>query len=331
MTTNRQWLLASRPKGKASEDNFRLVETAVPEPAEGQVLVRHHFLTVDPYMRGRMDESKSYAAAQALDVVMQGGTVGEVIASRNSAFAQGQMVVGAGGWQEYSVSDGKDLRVVDTKRVPASAWLGVAGMPGVTAWHGLNRIIDPKPGQTITVSAATGAVGSVVGQLAKRKGCRVVGIAGGPEKCRIVTEEYGFDACVDYKAGRLYEDLKAATPDGIDGNFENVGGEVFDAILSRMNAFGRIAICGLISGYSGEAIPLRNVRSILVNRLMLRGFIVSDDMSSWPPALEELSGLVAAGQIRYRETVAHGIEAVPGAFIGLLAGRNIGKQIVKFV
>ncbi|MEB2318653.1 MAG: NADP-dependent oxidoreductase [Pseudomonadota bacterium] len=326
---NKQWLLASRPQGVPTEANFRLVETPVPEPVEGQVLVRHHFMSLDPYMRGRMDDAKSYAASQALDAVMQGGTVGEVVDSRHPGFKAGQMVVGAGGWQQYSLSDGRDLRVVDTGKVPASAWLGSVGMPGVTAWHGLNRIIEPKKGETVVVSAATGAVGSVVGQLAKRKGCRVVGIAGGAEKCRIVTEEYGFDACVDYKAGRLKEDLKAATPDGIDGNFENVGGEVFDAILARMNAFGRVAICGLISGYSGEAIPLRNVRSILVNRLLVRGFIVSDDMSSWPPALEELSGLVGSGQLSYRETIAEGIESAPAAFIGLLAGRNIGKQLVR--
>jgi len=326
---NKQWLLASRPKGVPTEANFKLVETPVGKPGEGQVLVRHHFMSLDPYMRGRMDDAKSYAVSQALDKVMGGGTVGEVIASRNAEFAVGQMVVGAGGWQQYSLSDGRDLRRIDTSRVPASAWLGAVGMPGVTAWHGLNRIIEPKAGETIVVSAATGAVGSVVGQLAKRKGCRVVGVAGGAEKCRIVTEEYGFDACVDYKAGRLHEDLKAAAPDGIDGNFENVGGEVFDAILARMNAFGRIAVCGLISGYSGEAIPLRNVRSILVNRLLVRGFIVSDDMSSWPPALEELSELVGSGQLKYRETVAEGIESAPGAFIGLLAGRNIGKQVVR--
>ncbi len=326
---NKQWLLASRPKGPPTEANFRLVETPVQEPGDGQVLVRHHYMSLDPYMRGRMDDAKSYAVAQALDAVMGGGTVGEVVASRNAGFAVGEMVVGAGGWQQYSLSDGRDLRKIDTSRVPASAWLGSVGMPGVTAWHGLNRIIEPKEGETIVVSAATGAVGSVVGQLAKRKGCRVVGIAGGAEKCRIVTEEYGFDACVDYKAGRLHEDLKAATPKGIDGNFENVGGEVFDAILARMNAFGRIAVCGLISGYSGEAIPLRNVRSILVNRLLVRGFIVSDDMSSWPPALEELAELVGSGQLKYRETVAEGIESAPAAFIGLLGGRNIGKQVVR--
>ena len=326
---NKQWLLASRPEGVPTEANFRLVETPIPEPADGQVLVRQHFMSLDPYMRGRMDDAKSYAVAQKLDAVMGGGTVGEVIASRNAEYAVGQMVVAAGGWQQYWLSDGRDLRKIDTTRVPASAWLGSVGMPGVTAWHGLNRIIEPKKGETIVVSAATGAVGSVVGQLAKRKGCRVIGIAGGAEKCRIVTDEYGFDACVDYKAGRLYEDLKAATPDGIDGNFENVGGEVFDAILARMNAFGRVAVCGLISGYSGEAIPLRNVRSILVNRLLVRGFIVSDDMSSWPPALEELSDLVGSGQLKYRETVAEGIESAPSAFIGLLAGRNIGKQLVR--
>jgi len=329
--TNKQWHLASRPKGVPTEANFRLVESPVPQPAEGQVLIRHHFMSLDPYMRGRMDDAKSYAVAQKLDAVMGGGTVGEVVESRNPDFPVGQMVVGAGGWQQYSVSDGRDLRKIDTAKAPASAWLGAVGMPGVTAWHGLNRIIEPKAGETVVVSAATGAVGSVVGQLAKRKGCRVVGIAGGPEKCRIVTEEYGFDACVDYKAGRLYDDLKAATPDGIDGNFENVGGEVFDAVLARMNAFGRIAVCGLISGYSGEPIPLRNVRSLLVNRLLVRGFIVSDHPDSWDPALTELADLVSKGELRYRETIAEGIESAPGAFIGLLGGRNIGKQLVKLV
>ncbi len=326
---NRRILLARRPQGLASPEDFRLDEAPVPPLADGQVLVRNHFLSLDPYMRGRMDDAKSYAAAQALDEVMIGGTAGEVVESRNPGFAAGDHVVGMLGWQLYGVSDGRSLMKVDTSRIPLSAYLGAVGMPGVTAWYGLNRIIVPKPGETIVVSAASGAVGSVVGQLAKRAGCRVVGIAGGPLKCGIVTDEYGFDACVDYKAGRLYDDLRAATPDGVDGLFENVGGEVLDTVLRRMNAFGRVAVCGLISGYSGQPMPMTQFRSVLVNRLRVEGFIVSEHMDVWPTALHELGALVASSQLRYRETVAQGLEQAPEAFIGLLAGRNVGKQLVR--
>ena len=331
MTMNKQWLLASRPSGEASVANFRLVETPVPEIGDGEVLVRNHYLSLDPYMRGRMDDAKSYAAPQALDAVMQGRTVGEVVASRNPAFAVGDRVLGMFGWQQYGKSDGTDLRKVDTTKVPLSAYLGVVGMPGVTAWVGLDRIIDPKPGETVVVSAASGAVGAAVGQLAKLKGCRAVGIAGGPQKCRVVVEEFGFDACVDYKAGRLREDLTAATPDGVDGLFENVGGEVMDAVLARMNPFGRVAVCGLISGYDGAPTPVLNFRSILSNRLRVQGFIVSEHMDLWPQALQELGTLVATGRMKYRETIAQGIEAAPEAFLGLLKGRNFGKQLVKLV
>lgn len=329
--TNRQIVLASRPQGKVTSANFRLVETPVPELKEGQVLVRNHFLSVDPYMRSRMDDAKSYAAAQEIDVVMGGGTVGVVVESRNPAFATGQNVVGMLGWQLYGIDNGSNLRVIDTTHIPMSAYLGVVGMPGATAWYGLNKIIAPKAGETVVVSAASGAVGSVVGQLAKRQGCRAVGIAGGEEKCRAVVEEFGFDACVDYKAGNLYQDLKAATPKGIDGVFENVGGECFETALARMNPFGRVALCGLIAGYNGQEIPLRNVRSILMNRLMVRGFIVSDHLELWPQALGEIGMLVATGALKYRETVAQGLEQAPEAFIGLLSGRNFGKQVVKLI
>ncbi len=325
---NRRIVLARRPQGLASRDDFRLEEAPVPQPADGQVLVRNRFLSLDPYMRGRMDDAKSYAAPQKLDEVMVGGTAGEVLESRNPAFAAGDQVVGMLGWQLYGVSDGGGLMKVDTSSVPLSAYLGAVGMPGVTAWYGLNRIIEPKPGQTIVVSAASGAVGSVVGQLAKAAGCRVVGIAGGPQKCTIVTDEYGFDACVDYKAGRLHEDLRAATPDGVDGLFENVGGEPLDATLRRMNAFGRVAVCGLISGYSGQPMPVTQFRSVLVNRLRVEGFIVSEHMDVWPTALRELKQRVADGSLRYRETIAKGLESAPDAFVGLLAGRNVGKQLV---
>ena len=337
-TTNRQILLASRPKGEASAANFRLVETPLPALSEGQVLVRHHYLSLDPYMRGRMDEAKSYAAAQALDTVMIGGTVGVVAESKHASFKAGDNVVGMGGWQEYSVVDAGtpgSLRKVDTSRIPLSAYLGAVGMPGVTAWYGLMKICVPKAGETVVVTAASGAVGSAVGQLAKARGCRAVGIAGGPDKCRYVVEELGFDACIDYKAHpdpkAFYAALKAATPDGIDGHFENVGGTILDAVLSRMNAFGRIALCGMISGYDGQPIPLTHPQLILRSRLKIEGFIVSEHMEVWPEALKELGTLVATGKLKYRESIAEGIAAAPEAFLGLLKGRNFGKQLVKLV
>jgi NADPH-dependent curcumin reductase CurA len=325
---NRQWLLASRPRGAVEESNFRLVETPVPTLQEGQLLVRVHYLSLDPYMRGRMDDVKSYAAAQPVGEVMIGGTVGEVVESRNRGFAQGELVLGMGGWQEFHVSDGKGLTKV-SRALPESLYLGAVGMPGVTAWHGLLRIAKPRPGETVVISAASGAVGSVVGQLAKLRGCRAVGIAGGPAKCEHVVKDLGFDACVDYKAAGFGEALEAATPQGIDVVFENVGGKILDASLRRMNPFGRIALCGLIAGYDGQDVSLRHVRSLLVNRLLVQGFIVSDHLDEWPEALKELSGLVASGRLRYRETVAQGLESAPRAFIGLLRGENVGKQLVK--
>ena len=329
MTMNKQWLLASRPQGEPTLANFRLVETPVPTIGDGEVLVRNHYMSLDPYMRGRMDDAKSYAQPQPLDAVMQGGSVGEVIESRNPAFKVGDKVVGGYGWQEYGKSNGAELRKVDDSQVPLSAYLGAVGMPGVTAWVGLNMIIAPKAGETVVVSAASGAVGAVVGQLAKAQGARVVGVAGGAEKCRIVVEEFGFDACVDYKAGRLQADLAAATPDGIDGYFDNVGGAVLDAALERMNAFGRIAVCGLIAGYDGNPMPTHEFRSILINRLKVQGFIVSEHMALWPQARRELAQLVGDGTLKYRETVAQGLESAPEAFIGLLKGRNFGKQLVR--
>ncbi len=330
-TITRQWLLARRPQGAAQAEDFQLVERELPAPADGEVLVRNHFLSLDPYMRGRMDDNKSYAAPQPLGEVMVGSTAGEVLVSRNSRFAAGDFVVGYFGWQTHGLSDGKGLSKVDAQRVPLSAYLGCVGMPGVTAWYGLNRIIEPKAGQTIVVSAAAGAVGSVVGQLARLKGCRVVGIAGGPDKCALVTGTYGFDACIDYKAGGVSAALKAAASGGIDGVFENVGGAVFDAVLQRMNAFGRIAVCGLISRYDGAPMPINNFHSVLINRLRVEGFIISEHNEVWPEALRELGTLVAEGRLHYRETIAEGIEAAPEAFIGLLKGRNVGKQLVKLI
>lgn len=333
--TYQRIVLASRPQGAVTPDNFRLETVDIPELQDGQVLVRNHFLSLDPYMRGRMNDSKSYAQPQPLDEVMISGTVGVVEASKNPSFAVGDAVVGMFGWQEVGVSDGRGIQKVDTRHIPLSAYLGSVGMPGVTAWYGLNKIMLPKPGQTVAVSAASGAVGSVVGQLAKLKGCRVVGFAGGKDKCDYVVNELGFDACIDYKAAsdakELYKMLKEATPDGIDSYFENVGGAILDAVLSRMNAFGRIAMCGMIAGYDGQPLPLQNPQLILVSRLTIEGFIVSEHMDVWPEALRELGGFVAQGKLKFRESVAQGLASAPEAFMGLLKGKNFGKQLVKLV
>jgi len=328
---NMQVLLARRPHGSVIEDDFSIVETEIPPLRDGKVLARVHYLSLDPYMRGRMEESKSYAAPQPLGEVMIGGTVAEVIESKSPEFKPGDFVVGMGGWQQFQVTSAGGLRKIDIRAIPPSAYLGCVGMPGVTAWYGLTQIGKPKQGETVVVSAAAGAVGSVVGQLAKLRGCRAVGIAGGKAKCDLVTGEFGFDACIDYRAESFKADFKAATGNGIDILFENVGGTTFDAALARMNAFGRIALCGLIAGYNGQPIPIQNVRSILVNRLLIQGFIVNEHMELWPQALAELAQHVAAKRIRYRETVAQGLSSAPGAFIGLLKGQNVGKQLVKLV
>jgi NADPH-dependent curcumin reductase CurA len=338
MPLNQQIVLDNRPVGEATASNFRLVTAETPPLADGQVLVRHHYLSLDPYMRGRMNEGKSYAAAQALGEVMIGGTAGEVVESRHPKYQPGDRVVGMGGWQAYSVVDGNVpgmLRRVDTTHVPLSHYLGAVGMPGVTAWYGLVKIIAPKAGDTVVVSAAAGAVGSAFGALAKARGCRVVGIAGGADKCQYVVQDLGFDACVDYKEHAdfvsLSKALKAVCPDGIDGYFENVGGMVLDAVLLRTNAFARIAVCGMIAGYNGAPLPLANPALILVNRLKVEGFIVSEHMEVWPDALAELGTLVGSGRFRPRESVAQGLEAAPEAFLGLLKGKNFGKQLVKLV
>ncbi len=335
---NRQIQLASRPQGEPSADNFKLVEATLPALAEGQVLVRNHYLSLDPYMRGRMNEGKSYAQPQPLNEVMIGGTVGEVVESKNAHFAVGDKVVGMGGWQEYQLVDASQrgvLQKVDTTHIPLSAYLGAVGMPGVTGWYGLVKIINPKAGETVVVSAASGAVGGAVGQLAKVRGARAVGIAGGADKCRYVVEELGFDACIDYKEHKdvksLSAALKAACPNGIDGYFENVGGMILDAVMLRANAFSRIAMCGMISGYNGEPIPMTAPQLILVNRMKIEGFIVSEHMEVWPEALKELGTLVATGKLKYRESVAEGIAAAPEAFLGLLKGKNFGKQLVKLI
>jgi NADPH-dependent curcumin reductase CurA len=333
---NRKWVLASRPEGKPTVENFHMEEEETPALEEGQVLVRHRFLSLDPYMRGRMNEGKSYAQPQPLGQVMLGGTAGEVVASRSASFSIGDAVVGMGGWQEYAVVDGGPrggLRRVDAGAIPLSAYLGVVGMPGVTAWYGLRKIIAPKPGETVVVSAAAGAVGSVVGQLARLAGARVVGIAGGPEKCAHVVQELGFDGCVDHRLAQdvqgLSRALKELCPAGIDGDFENVGGAVLDAVMLRANPFARVALCGMIAGYNGAPIPMAAPQLLLVNRMKIEGFIVSEHLDLWPEALAELGALVRAGKLRFRETIAPGLDAAPEAFLGLLEGRTLGKQLVQ--
>ena len=338
MPSNKQIHLDNRPQGEATAGNFKLVTADTPPLQDGQVLVRHHFMSLDPYMRGRMNDAKSYAAPQPLGQVMQGGTAGEVVESRSPKYQPGDKVVGMGGWQEYSVVNADQpgaLRKVDTTQVPLSHYLGAVGMPGVTAWYGLVKIIEPKAGQTMVVSAATGAVGSAFGALAKARACRAVGIAGGPDKCKYAVAELGFDACIDYRehkdASSLSKALKEACPGGIDGYFENVGGMVLDAVMLRMNAFGRIALCGMIAGYDGQPLPMAYPQLLLTNRLRLEGFIVSEHMEIWPEALKELGTLVATGKLRPRESVAQGLESAPEAFLGLLKGRNFGKQLVKLI
>ena len=333
--TYQRIVLASRPTGPVTPQNFRLESVPLPAPAEGQVLIRVHYLSLDPYMRSRMVEARSYAQPQKLDETMIGGTVGVIEASRNPNFAVGDTVLGTLGWAEYGLSDGRGLMKIDTRAVPMSAYLGTVGMPGVTAWYGLNRICAPKPGETVLVSAASGAVGSVVGQLAKHAGCRAVGIAGGPDKCSYVTGELGFDACIDHRqhtdVASMARAIRSAAPNGVDCVFENVGGVCLDGALACMNPFGRVAVCGLIAGYDGVPIPIQNVFALVAMRLKLQGFIVSDHLDAWPQALAELGRGVAEGRLKYRESVAQGLAAAPEAFIGMLAGRNFGKQIVKLV
>jgi NADPH-dependent curcumin reductase CurA len=338
MPQNQQILLDNRPQGEATVNNFRLVSTETAPLQEGQVLVRHHYLSLDPYMRGRMNDGKSYAQPQPLGEVMIGGTVGVVEESRHPKFKAGDSVVGMGGWQHYSVVQGDALgmlRKVDTTHVPLSHYLGAVGMPGVTAWYGLVKIIAPKAGETVTVSAASGAVGSAYGALAKARGCRVVGIAGGKDKCDYVVNELGFDACIDYKqhadAASLSKALRDACPNGIDGHFENVGGKVLDAVMLRTNAFARIAVCGMIAGYDGAPLPMAVPSLILINRMKIEGFIVSEHMEVWPEALQELGQLVASGKLRPRESVAPNLASAPEAFLGLLKGKNFGKQLVKLI
>lgn len=326
---NRQVLLARRPQGWVSADDFRLADAPMPTPADGQVLVRNKYLSLDPYMRMRMNDAASYAPKIALGAVMVGGTVGEVVESRSPRLQAGDIVVGLLGWQHYAVEDAGRLRKIDAPAEPLSIYLGALGMPGVTAWVGLELVGPLAPGTTVVVSAASGAVGSVVGQIAKRRDCRAVGIAGGAEKCRHVVNDLGFDACIDYRHDDVAAALMATCPRGIDVYFDNVGGRIFDLVLEQLNPFARIALCGQVSQYNEtEPYAARNLRSLLVNRVKLQGFIVSDHMGLWPPALAQLGQWRSEGSLRYHETVVEGLENAPKAFIAMLRGDKIGKQIV---
>lgn len=330
MTKNTQVLLASRPSGWVRESDFEIVEGGMPEPRAGEVLIENYWLSLDPYMRGRMSAAKSYAPPAEIGDVMVGGTVGQVIASQTPRFSKGDYVVGMTGWQTFATAPADEINKVDPEIVPLSTYLGVCGMPGATAWIGLLEHCGPKAGETVLVSAATGAVGSVVGQLAKLQGCRAIGIAGGAKKCSYAVEELGLDACVDYKAGTLLDDLHDACPAGVDCYFENVGGEVMDTVFQVLNPFSRVALCGLVSQYNvTEPYGITMMRSLLVNRVNLRGFIVVDRPDLYRRAISALTRWVAAGKIRYNETVAEGLADAPRAFIGMLKGENLGKQLVK--
>jgi hypothetical protein len=328
---NRALVLASRPTGEPTVDNFRLETRPVPEPGPDQVLVKNLFLSIDPYMRGRMSDRASYAKPVELGEVMVGGTVGRVVASNAPGFAEGDVLVGYGGWQDYAVFDPTDrnvLRVSDD--LPLSTALGVAGMPGATAYFGLLKLGVPKPGETVVVSAASGAVGSVVGQIAKLQGCRAVGIAGGPEKCRYVTEELGFDACIDHRGPDLAGSLRAACPKGIDVYFENVGGKVLEAVAPLLNAGARVPICGFISQYNEESpVTPFSVLGALTPPPMHRFFLVWEWPDEYPAAIAQLVAWIREGKLRYREDITDGLAEAPRALIDVLRGANFGKKVVR--
>jgi NADPH-dependent curcumin reductase CurA len=327
---NRQWLLVKRPVGRPDASCFELVERPMPAPGPGEVLVRSLVLSVDPYMRGRMRDAKSYATPWALGEPMRAGSVGEVVRSEHDRWSVGDVVVGELDWADHTVVRG-ELTRVDPDLAPVSTAVGVLGMPGRTAWHGTFDVGRPVPGDTVVVSGAAGAVGSVVGQLAKRAGARVVGIAGGPEKCAWLTDELGFDAAVDYRAGDLRSSLAAAAPDGVDMYFDNVGGEVTDAVWLRLNLRARIVICGQIADYNATELPMgpRNLGALIATRATVQGILVWDWRDQEAETTARLGALVASGDLRYRETWTEGLEHAPDAFLGLFDGENIGKQVVR--
>jgi NADPH-dependent curcumin reductase CurA len=332
---NRRIVLAERPAGKPTLANFRLENATVPAPGDGEVLLQTQYLSLDPYMRGRMNARESYAPAVALDAVMVGGTVSKVINSRNSEFAPGDLVTAYAGWQDYALSDGSDLMKLDPRIAQPSYALGVLGMPGLTAYVGLLDIGQPKPGETVVLAAATGAVGSVVGQIAKLKGCRVVGIAGAAEKCRYAVEELGYDACISHYDKDMAQQLAAACPDGIDVYFENVGGSSWEAVMPLLNNFARIPVCGLIAHYNQTELPpgpdrMSQLQGLILQRsLKMQGFIVGNYRNRIPDFVKDMSGWLASGQVKYREDMVDGLEQAPQAFLGLFSGENFGKLVVR--
>ncbi|AUD79343.1 NADP-dependent oxidoreductase [Kangiella profundi] len=335
-SNNRQILLASRPKGAPTDDNFRLVESAKPEPKEGEVLLKTIYLSLDPYMRGRMNDAKSYADPVELDQVMVGGTVAQVEASHNDKFEVGDWVLSQNGWQDYSVSDGKDVMLLGKKFSKPSYALGIMGMPGFTGYMGLLDIGQPKKGETVVVAAATGPVGATVGQIARIKGCKAIGVAGGEEKCRFAVETLGFDACIDHKADDFAEQLAKACSDGIDVYYENVGGKVFDAVLPLLNTKARVPLCGLVSQYNATELPSGPDRmgmlmgTLLVKRIKMQGFIIFDDYGDrYPEFAQDMGQWLKEGKIHYREQMVEGLDKAPQAFMGMLEGKNFGKLVVK--
>ena len=326
---NRQVLLASRPSGAVSEANFRIVDVPLGAPRDGELLVRNHWLSLDPYMRGRMSDAKSYAPSVRLGEVMVGQTVGEVLESREPRYRPGDTVLTSLGWQLYGIVKGDAVSLVDARSAPPSYYLGILGMPGITAWIGLNEIAKVQASETVVVSAASGAVGSVAGQLAKIAGCRVIGIAGGRAKCDYVVNSLGFDACIDRKGGSWEDELRAACPDGVDVDFENVGGAVLDAVLGLMNTASRVVLCGLIAEYSAREPYGHNLRSVLVKRVRMQGMIVFDWKHRYAEVVDALHAHLDAGRFHYRESVVDGLDNAPRGLIALLNGDNFGKQLVK--
>jgi NADPH-dependent curcumin reductase CurA len=332
---NRRIVLASRPSGKPTAANFRLEEAAAPQAGDGEVLLQTLFLSLDPYMRGRMNAGRSYAPGVELDAVMVGGTVSKVVVSRNSAFAVGDLVTAYAGWQDYAVSDGSDLMKLDPRISKPSYALGVLGMPGLTAYVGLLDIGQPQPGDTVVLAAATGAVGSVVGQIAKLKGARVVGIAGAAAKCRYAVDVLGYDACISHYDKDMAQQLAAACPDGIDVYFENVGGSSWEAVMPLLNNFARIPVCGLIAHYNQTELPpgpdrMSQLQGLILQRsLKMQGFIVGNYRHRIPDFVADMSGWLAAGKVKYREDMVEGLEQAPQAFLGLFSGENFGKLVVR--
>lgn len=333
MPTNTQVLFKSQPQGLPAPDNFEIVEAGTPALEDGQFLLEAQYLSLDPYMRMLMGGGWTYAGGMTPGQVMVGRILGKVVETKNPDYREGDLVVGRLGWQTHAISDGSDLdfKVEPKEGVPPSAYLGACGSTGVTGWAGLKMIGRPEPGETVLVSAAAGSVGSAVGQLAKAWGCRAVGVAGGPDKCKLIQEEFGFDAACDYKADDLAGQIAKACPDGADVYFDNVGGPVLDAALVNLNKHARLPVCGVLSSYNatGEPYGVKNTRLIFDKSLRIQGFLLSDFRDQWPEARAELEDFVASGRLRYRETIAEGIENAPDAFVAMLQGANVGKQLVK--